>query len=113
MSDYEKEGWIPYENAGKRGILRLASFVLPALVTVISLLICWRRHFVWHSVLAAGVGVAAAFMRQFFSIGEAVAFRRAFSMPIPVPIVTVATKINQTLEDYGARQFLSGSWCIC
>lgn len=58
MSDFEKEGWIPYENSGKRGILRLASFVLPSVVTISSLLICWRRHFDKNSIAAAGVGIA-------------------------------------------------------
>ena len=58
MSDFEKEGWIPYENSGKRGILRLASFVLPSLVTIMSLLICWRQHFTEHSIEATGFSVA-------------------------------------------------------
>jgi hypothetical protein len=60
MSDSEKEGWIPYDNSRKRGILRLASFVLPALVTIMSLLICWRRHFDKHSIEGAGVGIAGS-----------------------------------------------------
>jgi len=60
MNDSEKEGWIPYENSGKRGILRLASVVLPALVTVMSLLICWRQHFVKHSIEGACFGIAAS-----------------------------------------------------
>jgi hypothetical protein len=58
MRDFEKEGWIPYENSGKRGILRLASFVLPSVVTILSLIICWRRHFIEQSVLAAGAGIS-------------------------------------------------------
>lgn len=58
MSDSEKEGWIPYENSGKRGILRLASFLLPAFVIIISLLICWRRHFVRQSIEAAVFSIA-------------------------------------------------------
>jgi hypothetical protein len=61
MSDSEKEGWIPYDNSGKRGILRFASYVLPALVTIISLLICWRRHFDRNSIAGAGVGIAGSF----------------------------------------------------
>jgi hypothetical protein len=58
MSDFEKEGWIPYENSGKRGILRLASFALPSLMTISMLLICWRQHFVKQSIEAAVFSIA-------------------------------------------------------
>jgi hypothetical protein len=60
MSDFEKEGRAPYENSGKRGILRLASFALPSVVTILSLLICWRRHFDKNSIEGAGVGIAGS-----------------------------------------------------
>ena len=58
MSDFEKEGWIPYENSGKRGILRLASFALPSLMTISMLLVCWRQHFVKQSIEAAIFSIA-------------------------------------------------------
>jgi hypothetical protein len=58
MSDFEKEGWIPYENSEKRGILRLTSFVLPSVVTILLILVCWRRHFDKNSIEGAGVGIA-------------------------------------------------------
>ena len=45
MSEYEKVGLVPYENSGKRPMLRLAAFAVLLLSTSVALLLCWKEHF--------------------------------------------------------------------
>jgi drug/metabolite transporter (DMT)-like permease len=39
-------------------MLRVASFALPSLVTILALLLCWRAHFSKNSLLASAFSLA-------------------------------------------------------
>jgi hypothetical protein len=66
MSDSEKVGLIPYENSGKRGILRFASVAVLLLATGMALLLCWRRHFSREALLDAGLAIAVSLYLAYF-----------------------------------------------
>ncbi len=76
-------GW--RDESKIKEILRVASFALPALVTVLLLLLCWRTHFVRQSIVAACFGFALClYLARFLhrrSLGLAAAFFYASSGP--------------------------------
>jgi hypothetical protein len=49
-----------------KAILRVASFALPSVVIILALLVCWRRHFVEHIILWAGLTIAGSFYFAIF-----------------------------------------------
>jgi hypothetical protein len=58
MGDIEKVGLIPYENSGKRPILRLAAFAVLLLSTGVALFLCWKEHFSRDAFLRGGFIIA-------------------------------------------------------
>jgi hypothetical protein len=67
MSDYEKVGLIPYENSGKRPLLRLAALAVLLLSTGAALFLCWKEHFGREALLRGGFIIAISlYLANFF-----------------------------------------------
>jgi hypothetical protein len=67
MSDYKKVGLVPYENSGKRPMLRLAALAVLLLSTSVALLLCWKEHFGREALLRGGFIIAISlYLANFF-----------------------------------------------
>ena len=58
MADSENAGSNSREASRLRAALRIASFVVTPLVTILALLLCWRQHFVENSIVGSGLALA-------------------------------------------------------
>jgi len=68
MGDSRELGSDSDARSKMKAILRLTSFALPSLVTIIALLVCWRRHFVKQSIESAGLAIALCVYLAIFLI---------------------------------------------
>jgi|SRR5580692_10279197 hypothetical protein len=67
MSLDDKVGLVPYENSGKRPILRVAAFAVLLLSTSAAVLLCWNGHFGRDALLGGGFIMAISlYFANFF-----------------------------------------------
>jgi hypothetical protein len=67
MGDIDKVGFIPYENSGKRPILRFAALAVLLLSIGVALFLCWKEHFSRDALLRGGFIIAISlFLANFF-----------------------------------------------